>query len=218
MCIRDRDGTIQNEDLNREIVVVCSEMATRKVTAHPMDMAKKTVSFQIFTPVAPHHIGWAIGAFQTIELPSILQADEDEEMDEFKIPQQEQVLADEPRDEIPIFVYTLPTVDLNEKTILNSTLVCQEIMDFYSKEFGSYPFTSYSLLFLPTLTTDLMDFTSATFYNSRMLYPPEIIDLIYPTTNTLAWGLANQWSGVNITPLESVSYTHLSYVPHPLRY
>lgn len=198
----DEDGTIQNEDLNREIVVVCSEMATRKVTAHPMDMAKKTVSFQIFTPVAPHHIGWAIGAFQTIELPSILQADEDEEMDEFKIPQQEQVLADEPRDEIPIFVYTLPTVDLNEKTILNSTLVCQEIMDFYSKEFGSYPFTSYSLLFLPTLTTDLMDFTSATFYNSRMLYPPEIIDLIYPTTNTLAWGLANQWSGVNITPLE----------------
>ncbi|KAL2708291.1 Transcription initiation factor TFIID subunit 2 [Kluyveromyces marxianus] len=198
----EEDGAAYNEFMNSEITVVCSEMATKKVTAHPMDMAKKTVSFQIFTPVAPHHIGWAVGAFRVLELPSILHADEDEDIDELKMHQQEQALADDTRDEIPIFVYTLPTPDMDEKTVLNSTLVCQEIMDFYSKEFGSYPFTSYSLVFLPTLTAEYMDFTSATFFNSRILYPPDVIDLIFPTTNTLAWGLANQWSGVNITPLE----------------
>lgn len=198
----EEDEINQKEDLNRELVVVCSEIATKKETAHPMDMAKKTVTFQIFTPVAPHHIGWAVGAFQSIELPSILQADEDEEIEDFRLHQQEQLLADEVRDEIPLFVYYLPTPDLAEKIILNTTLVCQEIIDFYSKEFGSYPFTSYSLLFLPTLAASSLDFTSTTFYNSRLLYPPELIDPIFTTTNTLAWGLANQWSGVNITALE----------------
>lgn len=191
-----------NENANREIIVLCSEIATKKETAHPMDMAKKTVSFQIFTPVAPHHIGWAVGAFESVELPSILQADEDEEIDDSKLRQKEHLIADEVKDEIPIVVFTLPTADLDEKMVLNSTLVCQEIIDFFSKEFGSYPFTSYSLLFLPTILTKSMDFTSATFFNSRLLYPPELIDPIFSTTNELAWGLANQWAGVNITPLE----------------
>lgn len=197
--------------LNKDIQVCCCEFSTVKETAHPTDLSKKLFSFQIFNPVSPHHVGWAIGPFNVWTLPSVqtneeILDEEQEENDEHKAlsqPEANALLDDvENNDIIPIQVYTLPTSDVDEKTVLNSTIICQKIMDFYSKEFGSYPFTSYSLVFLPTLVTPTMDFASLTFCNTRLLYLPEMIDSMLTTTNHLAWSLATQWSGVNITPLE----------------
>lgn len=211
----DDDYDMAEEDemnpLNRDIQVCCSEFSTMKESAHPTDIAKRLFSFQVFNPVAPHHIGWAVGAFDVWALPSLHSREEvlDEEPDE-NYENRKGAGADnsdiiddiENNDVIPIRIYTLPTQDVDEKTVLNTTIVCQKIMDFYAKEFGSYPFTSYSMLFLPTLVTSTMDFASLTFCNTRLLYPPEVIDLMLPTTNDLAWSLAVQWAAVNITPME----------------
>ncbi|CCF57714.1 hypothetical protein KAFR_0D00670 [Kazachstania africana CBS 2517] len=202
--------------MNRDIVVCCSEFSTVRELNHPTDLSKRIFSFQIFNPVAPHHVGWAIGAFNTWELPSLVpyeekaEIDEQDENDDFNNNNnvnnnhiQHEVVDDiDSNDIIPIHVYTLPTHDVDEKTVINSTIVCQKIIDFYSKEFGSYPFTSYSLVFLPTLLNENMDFASLTLCNSRLLYPPKLLDEVFPTTEKLAWSLASQWSGVNITPLD----------------
>ncbi|CDH09775.1 related to TAF2-Component of TFIID complex [Zygosaccharomyces bailii ISA1307] len=210
------DYDIAEEDetnpLNRDIQVVCSEFSTMKETAHPTDLSKRLYSFQVFNPVAPHHIGWAVGAFDVWTLPPLQSREDalDEETDE-NYENKKSTQADnndiiddiENNDIIPIRIYTLPTQDVDEKTVLNTTIVCQKIMDFYAKEFGSYPFTSYSILFLPTLVTSTMDFASLTLCNTRLLYPPEVIDSMLPTTNELAWSLAVQWAAVNITPLET---------------
>lgn len=201
----------EDDASNKEILVCCSEYSTAKETAHPTEISKKCFAFQIFNPVAPHHVGWAVGAFNVWTLPSINSQDDifDEERDE----SEESVKINEPdtsaavddienNDVIPIQVYTLPQEDIDEKTVLNSTIICQKMMDFYAKEFGSYPFTSYCLVFLPTLVMPTMEFASMTLCNTRLLYPPEMIDSMLTTTNHLAWSLATQWSGVNITPLE----------------
>lgn len=189
----------EDNPMNRDIVVCCSEFSSGKEVPHPTDLSRKMVSFQIFNPVAPHHIGWAIGPFQTWTLPQVkAQEEQEDDPDEPFASMENQ--EDEGRDIIPIEVYTLPSPDIDEKTVLNTTLVSQEILDFYSKEFGSYSFTSYCLLFLPSLPEDTMDFAGATFCNSRLLYPPEVIDPIFTTTDKLAWALAAQWSGVNVTP------------------
>lgn len=209
--ILEDDEEEENDAMNRELSVCCSEYSTVKESAHPTSTSKKTFAFQIFNPVAPHHVGWAVGAFDIWTLPSIKTQDEmfDDERDDSeesrKVNQKDSnnVIDDiENNDVIPIQVYTIPQNDIDEKTVLNSTIICQKIMDFYAKEFGSYPFTSYSLVFLPTLVTSTMDFASMTLCNTRLLYPPEMIDSMLPTTNHLAWSLAAQWSGVNITPLE----------------
>ncbi|SCW03063.1 LAFE_0G02124g1_1 [Lachancea fermentati] len=199
----DEEEEEEEEDnpMNRDIVVCCSEFSSGKEAPHPTDLSRKVVSFQIFNPVAPHHIGWAVGAFQLWTLPQINYVEEqEEEQDEATINEQQQ--DDDERDVIPVQIYTLPSPDIDERTVLNSTLVCQEIIDFYSKEFGSYPFTSFSLLFLPSLPDSTMDFAATTFCNTRLLYPPEMIDPIFSTTDALAWTLASQWSGINITPAE----------------
>lgn len=201
----------EDDASNKEILVCCSEYSTVKETAHATDMSKRTFAFQIFNPVAPHHVGWAVGSFNVWTLPSIRSQDEifDDERDESEDSGRSTHLDStaaiddiENSDVIPIQVYTLPQDDIDEKTVLNSTIVCQKMMDFYAKEFGSYPFTSYSIVFLPTLVTPTMDFASMTLCNTRQLYPPQMIDLMLTTTNHLAWSLAAQWSGVNITPLE----------------
>ncbi|EDO19103.1 hypothetical protein Kpol_2000p71 [Vanderwaltozyma polyspora DSM 70294] len=207
------DKEDEDNPLNRDIVVCCSEFSTVKESAHPIDLSKKSFTFQLFNPVAPHHIGWAIGAFNVWELPSITSREDvyDEEQEETEEKKNgkpgsneasEMIENIEMTDETPIQVYTLPTADVDEETVLNSTIVCQKILDFYSKEFGSYPFTSYSLVFLPTVVDPTMNFASMTICNTRLLYPRKIIDLMKPTTDFLAWSLAVQWSGVNITPLE----------------
>lgn len=207
------DEENQDNPLNRDIIVCCSEFSTVKEFAHPTDLSKKVYSFQIFNPVAPHHIGWAIGAFDSWELPSLLSRDEgiDEEQDEndelngntnYNNENNDLIEDYDTNDVTPIQVYTLPTDDIDEKMVLNSTIVCQRIIDFYSKEFGSYPFTSYSLIFLPTVVSKTMDFASLTICNSRLLYPANLIDPMFSTTDKLAWSLATQWSGVNITPLD----------------
>ncbi|GMM56664.1 Taf2 protein [Maudiozyma humilis] len=204
------DNENLNNPLNKDIVVCCSEFSTVKELAHPTDMSKKVFSFQIFNPVAPHHIGWAIAAFDILDLPTLSAGadgveEEHEEHDEFNknravsngVPPES-----DPTDVIPIRVYTLATEDVNEEVVTNTTLICQRIMDFYSKDFGSYPFASYSLVFLPTTIPDTMDFASLTICNTRLLYPTNEIDPMFSTTDKLAWSLATQWSGVNITPFE----------------
>ncbi|CUS24320.1 LAQU0S15e01860g1_1 [Lachancea quebecensis] len=202
----DDDEEMDEEDeednpLNREMVVCCSEFSSGKEVPHPTDLSRKVASFQIFNPVAPHHIGWAVGPFQTWVLPQVkAQEEPEEDPDEPYAPVQNQ--EDEERDVIPIQIYTLPSPDIDERTILNSTLVTHEILDFYSKEFGSYSFTSYCLLFLPSVAGDHMDFAGATFCNTRLLYPPEVIDPTFTTTDKLTWALAAQWAGVNVTPLD----------------
>ncbi|CCD24798.1 transcription initiation factor TFIID subunit TAF2 NDAI_0D04850 [Naumovozyma dairenensis CBS 421] len=232
----DEQSRLENDlsnPMNRDIKVCCSEYSTMVETTHPTDLSKKVLSFQIFNPVAPHHIGWAVGAFDVYTLPSIAQLDKpivtnnteinEEEQDEYNddynmqnngldatnqndhFQENTENIDDinmDSADIIPIQIYALPTADIDEQTILNSTIVCPKIIDFYSKEFGSYPFTSYAMVFLPTVSDMTMDFASLTICNTRLLYRPDIIDLMFETTNQLAWSIANQWSGVNITPME----------------
>lgn len=184
--------------LSREIMVVCSEYSTVKQLLHPTDISKKIFSFQIFNPISAQFIGWSVGAFDTWQLPQLSKKlDYDEDLDEIrKITEN----SNSGEDNIGIQVFTLPQSDVTETLIMNSCLILQRIMDFYSKEFGSFPFSSYSLLFLPCASQNTLDFAGFSIFNTRLLYPPEIIDQMLPTTEKLAIALANQWSGVNITP------------------
>lgn len=200
----DGDDNLINEENDqdnpqrRDIVVACSEFSTMKESLHPTDIKKKTYTFQVFNPVSAQFIGWAVGAFDIWTLPQISnKLDVDEEFDEIKPLEDANNTND---DYVPIQIYTLPSYDINKKVVINSTIISQKILDFYAKEFGSFPFASYGLVFLPTVSTQSLDFAGLTIANTRLLYPPEIIDQVIPTTEQLAWSIANQWSGINITP------------------
>ncbi|KAL3229945.1 Transcription initiation factor TFIID subunit 2 [Nakaseomyces bracarensis] len=188
----------QDNPLNRDIVVACSEFSTMKESLHPTDLSKKTYTFQVFNPVSAQFIGWAVGSFDIWTLPQISnKLDIDEDLDEIKTMEDSNGAND---DYVPIQIYTLPTYDVDKKVVINSTIISQKFLDFYAKEFGSFPFASYGLVFLPTVSTTILDFAGLSIANTRLLYPHEIIDQIIPTTEELAWSIASQWSGINITP------------------
>ncbi|CAI4058561.1 hypothetical protein SUVZ_03G1010 [Saccharomyces uvarum] len=203
-----------NNPILRDVVVCCSEFSNIKELPHPIDLTKKKCVFQIINPVAPHHVGWAIGAFNSWTLPLISPpgVDVDDEAEEDKL--RDNVIDNVNNsvedgigsDIIPIQIFTLPTPEIDETTVINSTVVCQKIIDFYSKEFGSFPFTCFSMVFLPTVSSDHMDFAGLGVCNTRLLYPLEVVDKVFSTTNKLAWALANQWSCVNITPFNMNDY------------
>ena len=75
-------------------------------------------------------------------------------------------------------------------------------MDFFVTSYGSFPFSSYKLCFVDELLVDHFEAASLSICCSRMLFPANVIDPMYPITRELVFALASQWSGVNITPAE----------------
>lgn len=85
--------------------------------------------------MAPHHIGWAIGAFNSWSLPLISppSVDAEDEVEEDKLRENVVDNVNDTMDDdigsdiIPIQIFTLPTQETDELTVINSTVVCQKL-------------------------------------------------------------------------------------------
>ncbi len=52
----------------------------------PQDSAKKTTSFSSNVPVAPQHVGFAIGPFEHVDLTEFRESDEDDKLGQNAVP------------------------------------------------------------------------------------------------------------------------------------
>ncbi|KAH3674322.1 hypothetical protein WICMUC_003394 [Wickerhamomyces mucosus] len=183
------DTSTSNDDLEEEesieIAVIGSDYANQKETAHKMDLSKKLVSYTIYNPTSAHHIGWSVGGF--IQCPLINLQEED----------QPDSLQEKDSTQVPSAVYCLPSRQTNA---INSTIFLYKAIDFYSKEFGSFPYTSNALVFVSDIDSEYSGFGGITILNEKLLYSPREIEPLYPTTFTLSVVLAEQWSGINVVP------------------
>ncbi|GMF03883.1 unnamed protein product [Ambrosiozyma monospora] len=84
--------------------------------------------------------------------------------------------------------------------VINSTIFLYKALDFYSKEFGSFPFTSYTLVFIEDLPVDICGFAGLTLASDRLLYTADLIEPMERTTELLSAALAEQYSGINVLP------------------
>jgi len=66
------------------------------------------------------------------------------------------------------------------------------------REYGSFPFTSFKLVFVDDLDVEVLPCASMALCSNRTLYPSQVIDPIYSSTRQLTIALASQWIGVNI--------------------
>ncbi len=138
-------------------------------------------SFSVFNPVSAHHIGFMVGVFQKIPLPSFAE-DEDE---------------NDNTTSIPAAIYCRPSQVEEAK---NTCLFMYKAIDFYSNEFGSFPFSSYSLCFVEDLPIKVANFAGLSIFSNELLYTPDMIEPILKSTEDLSIALASQWSGVNMVP------------------
>lgn len=180
---------------NYDLFVCTGDSNNTKETPHPTDLSKKVVSWSVFNPVCAHHVGWAVGSFQSSELSNfndglaVLQPQEDnfEEYDEIE------------KDEstASVMLYYLPG---QEDLAKNTCIFAHKAIEFFLKEFGSFPFTSYSIAFVTGPSYPYNNFAGLSLLSESLLYPPDVIEPMFDTTEGILECIAGQWSSINIVP------------------
>lgn len=82
----------------------------------------------------------------------------------------------------------------------SSVSFLRSAMNFYSTEFGSYPFGSYKLVFVDEMPSQRFDSATLTIASSDLLFGEDAIDQVFESRQVLLHSLACQWAGINIIP------------------
>lgn len=189
----DEDEVDDEDDEEQYDLVVCSgDFNNVKETPHPEDLSKKVVSWAIFNPVCAQHVGWAIGCFQSIEIlssSSSTEFDEDDFEDSDELGKATTIC--------PVTVYCLPD---QEELARNSCIFSGKAIDFFLKQFGSFPFSSYAMVFVPSCVVKTNNFAGLAVISDKLLYPPDLIESMFDSSRIFVEAISTQWVGINIVP------------------
>ncbi|KAJ9651743.1 Transcription initiation factor TFIID subunit 2, partial [Neophaeococcomyces mojaviensis] len=168
----------------KEMVFVCPGDITDDVVDRS-NSTKRTVSYAISQNVAAHHIGFAIGPFDKVDLATFRDADKLELLQE---------------NAAPIMAYCLPGRRLETE---NTCLPVTDALDHFVISYAPYPFNSFSYCFVDDHLDSPASFAGLAVCSSRMLYPDNVIDPAQEVTRTLIQAMTTQWLGVQIIPRQA---------------
>ncbi|EPX74829.1 TATA-binding protein associated factor Taf2 [Schizosaccharomyces octosporus yFS286] len=168
-----------SEDHDME-VICCGDLLDQ--VTHPKATHKKTVYFTVSTPVAPNYIAFSAGPFKHINLTDFREPEDDDAMGSSAI---------------EIAGYYLPKY---ADEVENTCVFMYKAMDFFVREYGSYPFNAFKLCFVDETNYPIISTPSLVIASNSILFPKDNLDDIYESTKTLTWALASQWIGVYLIP------------------
>lgn len=185
-----------NEDRNLDdeeyldLVVCAGDLDNYNELPHPSKRSRKIVSWSIFNPISAHHVGFAIGPFlahvvsdDSNEAP----VDDDDEAND----------TEKDSSRAPL------TINALQSDLERAKLTCKVLsgaLDYFLAEYGSFPFTSYTVTFVHGVATDVSNFAGLSILSDRILFTQGLIEPLFKNTELLIDTLAEQWSGINITP------------------
>lgn len=202
----EEDGDIDDNtaSLTEDIplTVVVPDIVSSRESPHTLDVGKKVINFQFYNPICAHHLGFAVGCFEKMQIADLKPGSGE------IVINSESFTGDAAKDLTLNFDATnsnkVPTLlyfqEGFKEEVINSTLFLYKALDFYSKNFSSFPFTSYTLLFIEGLNAKTCSFAGMTIASTELLYKPNQIEPIFETTEILSSALAEQYSGVNVLP------------------
>ncbi|CAK9440025.1 uncharacterized protein LODBEIA_P41250 [Lodderomyces beijingensis] len=215
MKISGEEG-IDDEDENSDLIACTGDYSNTRETPHPIDLSKKVVSWSIFNSVSAHHIGWAVGCFKSFVLNAATVQEEDEAnsldnndnnnnnfgannngADDHRHHDDDDDTNEKTSMNCPVTIYALEE-DLTFARDISA--VTSRALEYFSNEFGSFPFSSYSIAFVKHPVQESNSFAGLTLFSADVLYPPDLIEPMFSTTDKVLTALATQWSGVNIVP------------------
>ncbi|KAI3622581.1 tata-binding protein associated factor taf2 [Moniliophthora roreri] len=161
-------------------IVVCSGELVEQV-AHPYNSHKTIFLFSQAVLTSVQHIAFAAGPFHLIQIPADNNADD----------------ASSGSSQPLIYAFCLPG---QESMLAASTSALRPAMSFYTTEFGSYPFSSYKVVFVEELPTQRFDSATLALVTVDVLHGDDAIELAIEARHTLSHALACQWSGIHIQP------------------
>ncbi|KAI5963134.1 taf2 [Candida pseudojiufengensis] len=191
----EEDDVEDNED-NPDLVVCAADVNNVKETPHQIDLSKKVVSWSIFNSVSAHHVGWAIGFFDSFVLVEN-SASNNNDFDDINENNDVNDFNEKESNSSPITIYALPE---DMELAKNTCIIAHKALDYFSNEFGSFPFSSYSFVFIKFSPVGHNGYAGLSIMSSSLLYPPDLIEPMFTTTDVLLRSIASQWSGINIVP------------------
>jgi transcription initiation factor TFIID subunit 2 len=179
----DYQVQLSDEEKLLEMTVVCSGRLENETT-DVNDGSRKTIKFSCNIPVAPRHIGFAIGPFEQVDLGLENREEDDEE-----------TLAQ--GQAMPVFGYCLPG---RSDELRNTCISVVHALDWLMLHGGSFPFQDAKLVFVDDQTQNVAHTASLSICRNQLLYPEDIIDTERDTLRILVHALASQWFGVSMVP------------------
>lgn len=175
------ETVLTEADKLMEMTVVCSGNLSG-TRADPEDERKKIMTFECKFAAA-HHIGFAVGPFESIDLWSEYRTEESDE----------RLGANAAK----IHAYCLPG---RAGEVRDTCAPIVMAADHFALEYAKYPFESFKICFLDDMIPDTVEVNSLSMCSSRLLYPGDILDLEIDVTRKLVHSLACQSLGVHIIP------------------
>ncbi|KAJ2885403.1 hypothetical protein FB639_001779, partial [Coemansia asiatica] len=94
-----------------------------------------------------------------------------------------------------VFAFAFPGM---QEELENTCSFIPEALAFYSQEFGSYPYTTYKVVFMEGLRAPVITCASLTLLSTDFLHPRTVIEQVYETRRCLSMAIAQQWFGTYI--------------------
>ena len=87
-----------------------------------------------------------------------------------------------------------------ESMLHTSTSFLRSAMNFYSTDFGSYPFGSFKVVAVDEMPAQRFDSATLSLVTADLLHGEDAIEQVIETRQALSHSLACQWMGINIQP------------------
>ena len=165
------------------------------------DPARKTLSFSQYSAVPAYNMQFAIGPFEKVKFSDFREIEEDDAMGAIAVDVTGYCLPGRKKEleNTCCFMHKVSSIPLT--LILDSTnMLFLQAVDFFVKDFGSYPYSEYKLCFVDDLPVETLESASLSLCSNHLLFPETVLDPIFENTHRLTYTLASQWVGVNITP------------------
>ncbi|KAI4202471.1 MAG: hypothetical protein LQ350_002554 [Teloschistes chrysophthalmus] len=171
------------DDKALELAVICTGDMTDEVDDH-MVPPRKTSTFFCSVPLSARQLGFAIGPFEHVDLAEFRDSVEDDKLGQ---------------NAVPLHGFCLPG---RAAEVRNTCLPMARAIDFFTLEYGSYPFSNYKLCFVDDNVPDITHTGYLSLCSNSLLFPEDVLEPLEPVSRRMIHALASQWMGVNVIPKE----------------
>ncbi|CEH12526.1 TATA binding protein associated factor [Ceraceosorus bombacis] len=178
-----RHAAAAGQDEDVAIIALASGDLVEEV-AHPHKASKSVFYFSQAVPTSVHHISIAAGPFVLYDVSSASHGAPHRTLQDSAS-----------KSQVPIHAYALVGRDGDLAPTTSTVLAA---MDFYSRDYGSYPFASFSMVFVDEAPSNCHTTATLLVLSSDLLHPANVIEQALETRMVLHQALAFQWVGVNI--------------------
>ncbi|KAL9011688.1 MAG: hypothetical protein Q9173_003482 [Seirophora scorigena] len=176
-------SSMNAEDSALELAVICTGDLTDEVDDHAA-LGRKTSIFSCGIPLSAQQIGFAIGPFEHVNLAEFREGVEDDKLGQ---------------NAVPLHGFCLPG---RIEEVRNTCLLMAKAIDFFTLEYGSYPFWNYKLCFVDDAFPESVHTGFLTICSNNLLFPADVIEPLERVSRHMVHALASQWMGVSVIPKE----------------